>query len=146
MIMPSSIKEFRGLYHFLSNFHEASVYWDGITYRNNEAAFQSAKLVDKNERLQFADMSPNEAKKLGRVVTLRKDWEDVKLNIMYEIVKAKFTQNAGLTIRLLETGDVLLEEGNHWGDRYWGTVNGIGENHLGKILMRVREELRGGVR
>lgn len=144
--MPSSIKEFRGLYHFLSNFHEASVYWDGITYRNNEAAFQSAKLVDKNERLQFADMSPNEAKKLGRVVTLRKDWEDVKLNIMYEIVKAKFTQNAGLTIRLLETGDVLLEEGNHWGDRYWGTVNGIGENHLGKILMRVREELRGGVR
>lgn len=144
--MPSGIKEFRGLYHFLSNFHEASVYWDGITYRNNEAAFQSAKLVDKNERLQFADMSPNEAKKLGRVVALRKDWEDVKLNIMYEIVKAKFTQNAGLTIRLLETGDALLEEGNHWGDRYWGTVNGIGENHLGKILMRVRAELRGGVR
>lgn len=144
--MPSSIKEFRGLYHFLSNFHEASVYWDGITYRNNEAAFQSAKLVDKNERLQFTDMSPNEAKKLGRVVALRKDWEDVKLNIMYEIVKAKFTQNEGLTIRLLETGDALLEEGNHWGDRYWGTVNGIGENHLGKILMRVRAELRGGVR
>lgn len=61
---------------------------------------------------------------------------------MYEICKAKFSQNEELRNRLLATGDEQLEEGNTWGDRIWGTVNGIGENRLGNILMRVREELR----
>lgn len=62
---------------------------------------------------------------------------------MYEICKAKFSQNEELRNRLIETGDEHLEEGNTWGDRIWGTVNGIGENRLGKILMRVREKLKG---
>lgn len=61
---------------------------------------------------------------------------------MYEIVKAKFTQNEDLKQRLLETGDMYLEEGNTWGDRTWGTINGKGQNRLGKILMKVREELK----
>ena len=73
---------------------------------------------------------------------LRGDWEEVKDNIMYEICKAKFTQNEDLKEKLLATGNDILEEGNTWGDRVWGTVNGVGENRLGKILMRVREELR----
>lgn len=61
---------------------------------------------------------------------------------MYEICLAKFSQNENLKARLLETGDKHLEEGNTWGDKIWGTVNGEGENNLGKILMRVRAELR----
>ena len=61
---------------------------------------------------------------------------------MYEICKAKFTQNEDLKEKLLATGNDILEEGNTWGDRVCGTVNGVGENRLGKILMRVREELR----
>ena len=61
---------------------------------------------------------------------------------MYELCKAKFTQNEDLKEKLLATGNDILEEGNTWGDRVWGTVNGVGENRLGKILMRVREELR----
>jgi len=61
---------------------------------------------------------------------------------MYEICKAKFSQNTELKKRLLSTGNEHLEEGNTWGDKIWGTVNGIGENRLGKILMRIREELR----
>ena len=73
---------------------------------------------------------------------LRHDWEKVKFDIMYEICKAKFSQNAELKDKLLATGDEYLEEGNTWGDRIWGTVNGKGQNNLGKILMRVREELR----
>ena len=61
---------------------------------------------------------------------------------MYDICYAKFTQNEELKSRLLATGTHLLEEGNTWGDKIWGTVDGEGENHLGKILMRVRKELR----
>lgn len=72
---------------------------------------------------------------------MRSDWEEVKDKVMYEIVLAKFTQNPDLKEKLLATGDEYLEEGNTWGDTIWGTVDGVGENRLGKILMRVRDEL-----
>ena len=86
-------------------------------------------------------LSPSEAKRLGRRVSLRRDWEDVKVSIMEEVVRAKFTQNAELADKLLATGDAHLEEGNTWGDRVWGTVNGIGANQLGIILMKIRDEI-----
>lgn len=73
---------------------------------------------------------------------MRRDWEDIKYDAMYNCVKAKFEQNPDLAEKLIATGDAYLEEGNTWGDRIWGTVNGIGQNHLGKILMRVRQELQ----
>ena len=135
------IRTFRGAYYFLSNFYNAPVTWDGVTYQNNESAFQSAKVIPDGRRA-FAELDASDAKKLGRQVPLREDWEAVKDNIMYEICKAKFTQNEDLKEKLLATGNDILEEGNTWGDRVLGTVNGVGENRLGKILMRVREELR----
>lgn len=134
------INEFRGKYYFLSNFYEAPVTWNGLTYLNNEAAFQSAKTF--SDRECFTNLDPSFAKKLGRKVQLRSDWENVKDDVMYEICKAKFSQNTELKKRLLSTGNEHLEEGNTWGDKIWGTVHGIGENRLGKILMRIREELR----
>lgn len=134
------INEFRGKYYFLSNFYEAPVTWNGLTYLNNEAAFQSAKTF--SDRECFTNLDPSSAKKLGRKVQLRSDWENVKDDVMYEICKAKFSQNTELKKRLLSTGNENLEEGNTWGDKIWGTVHGIGENRLGKILMRIREELR----
>ena len=134
------INNFRGKYYFLSNFYEAPVTWNGLTYLNNEAAFQSAKTF--SDRECFTNLDPSSAKKLGRRVQLRDDWEDVKNDIMYEICKAKFSQNIELKKKLLATGDKHLEEGNTWGDKIWGTVNGVGENRLGKILMKIREELR----
>lgn len=136
------INDFRGKYFFLSNFYEAPVTWDGITYKNNEAAFQSAKVLDKGLRKEFATLDPSSAKKKGRHVQLRDNWDKIKYDIMYDICYAKFTQNEELKSRLLATGTHLLEEGNTWGDKIWGTVDGEGENHLGKILMRVRKELR----
>lgn len=87
-------------------------------------------------------LNPSQAKKLGRSVSLRPDWEDIKIDIMYNICKAKFTQNETLKTNLLKTGDATLIEGNTWGDKIWGQVNGVGENNLGKILMRIREELK----
>lgn len=134
--------EFRDKYYFLSNFYFAPITYNGITYNNNEAAFQSMKAKLSDFRFQFQNLSPNEAKKLGRRIDLRTDWEQVKDNYMYEICLAKFQQNPFLKIELLNTGNEYLEEGNTWGDVEWGTVNGVGKNKLGKILMRIREEFK----
>lgn len=136
------IDSFRGEYFFLSNFCEVPVMYDGITYLNNEAAFQAQKTLNKEQRLDFATLNPSQAKKKGRSVSLRPDWEEIKINVMYEICKAKFIQNENLKRSLLNTGNAELIEGNNWGDKIWGQVNGIGENNLGKILMKIREELK----
>lgn len=133
------INNFRGKYYFLSNFYNAQVTYNGITYLNNEAAFQAQKTF--SDRECFANLDPSSAKKLGRRVQLRSDWEEVKFDEMYNIVKSKFTQNDDLREKLIATGNEHLEEGNTWGDKIWGTVNEIGENNLGKILMKVRSEL-----
>ena len=136
------INFFRGEYAFLSNFYEIPVTYDGLVYQNSEAAFQAQKCIDKKDRERFTSLNPSESKKLGRKVELRKDWEAVKIQIMTEVVRAKFFQNPEIAQMLIETGDAYLEEGNTWGDRVWGTVNGQGANNLGKILMQVRDELR----
>ena len=95
-------------------------------------------------KVQFATLRSNEAKRLGRHVQLRPNWENVKLPIMEDIVRAKFTQNEDLKELLLATGDLVLEEGNTWHDTFWGVdaKTREGTNHLGRILMRVRQELR----
>lgn len=134
------IEAFKGKYFFLSNFYNIPVTYNGITYRNNEAAFQAQKQLTKAK--DFAHLSASEAKRLGRRVHLREDWEEVKCEIMYDICTAKFTQNKKIAQLLQETGDAILIEGNTWGDRYWGMVNGVGRNMLGHILMRVRVNLR----
>jgi len=135
-----TIDRFRGKYYFLSNFYGAPVMYGGIEYRNNEAAFQAQK--DPDRAVEFALLQPNEAKRRGRHVNLRKDWENVKDDIMYAIVFDKFNRNPELREALLATEDAELIEGNDWGDTYWGVCEGRGKNHLGRILMRVRDELR----
>lgn len=138
------INSFRGENYFLSNFYTAEVSYNGITYLNNEAAFQAQKTLDLNEREKFKRLPPNSAKALGRKVKLRPDWEEVKDKIMFEICLAKFTnpKNSELKQKLLDTGtEYLEEEGSTWGDMYWGTVDGIGRNRLGKILMEVRKRI-----
>lgn len=133
-------------YRFLSNFYEARVEYGGFAYGSNEAAFQAQKCMTEEEKLPFTEYGPGKSKGVGRRVQLRPDWEAVKVGIMEEIVRAKFAQHPELAEKLLATGDKVLVEGNHWGDTCWGvdTRTGQGENHLGKILMRVREELRVG--
>lgn len=85
--------------------------------------------------------SPGEAKRLGRKATLRLDWEKVKLTIMEDLLRQKFAWKE-LKEKLLSTGDEELVEGNTWSDTFWGVCNGKGENHLGKLLMKIREELK----
>lgn len=136
------INQFIDEYYFLSNFSSYPVEYDGIRYDNSEAAFQAQKCKDYKDRLQFGSLNSSEAKKLGRKVSLRPDWEDVKVQLMREIVYAKFEQNDDIREKLLLTGDEYLQEGNTWGDRVWGAVNGVGANLLGQILMEVREHFR----
>lgn len=140
MTQQNAICEFRGEYAFLSNFFESEIFCWGYRYRNAEAAFQSMK--DPIRAEMFEGMNAKAAKKLGRKVRLRADWEEVKEWFMYTVCLAKFTQNPELGEKLLATGDRELIEGNTWGDTEWGVCNGVGKNLLGKILMQVREKIK----
>lgn len=136
------ITEFRGKYYFLSNFYQAPVMFEGLLYRNCESAFQSAKTLDKEQRKQFCEIDPSTAKKKGRSIILRNDWEKIKDKVMEDVVRDKFTRNKDLKNKLLATGERELIEGNTWNDTYWGVCREKGENKLGKILMKVRSELQ----
>lgn len=142
--MMEKIDNFRGEYYCFSNFSNHTVYHAGLFYKNSEAAFQAAKFLDEKIKEKFLYLNPSDAKKLGksRKLPLRKDWEEVKDDIMYDIVRAKFSQHPKILKTLLETNDLELIEGNNWGDRYWGQVNGKGKNKLGKILMKLRDEFK----
>lgn len=145
--MVNRINRFRGDYFYLSNFYNAPVEYKGVHFKNNEAAFQSAKLIGtsaESNRKKFSNMEPSMAKREGRRVVLRSDWEKVKDKVMYDIVKNKFINNPALKNKLLETDDAILTEGNTWNDTYWGydTKQKRGLNKLGKILMQVRRELK----
>lgn len=135
------IDSFTGNYAYLSNFYPCPVTYDGITYANAEAAFQAQKCIDPADRTAFAHLAPGKAKALGRHIPLRLDWEDVKLDVMLGVVRAKFIPSKFLSAALLATGSTRLIEGNTWNDTFWGVCRGHGRNELGKILMKVREQL-----
>lgn len=139
------IKEFQGSYRFLSNFFPSVITIDGWRYATVEHAFQAAKTDDLEEKRKILDAeTPGKAKKLGRTVTLRDEWESVKIGTMRDLLRRKFRDDP-LRSKLMETGDRELIEGNKWGDRFWGVDldTGKGENWLGRLLMGVRGELRG---
>lgn len=155
MYPEDSIIEFKGKYFFLSNYFECKVTFEGITYESSEAAFQAQKCKTADERIQFIGLNPSESKHLGRKIDIRSDWEKVKRDLMYQIIKAKFDQNTKLKKKLLATGTRCLIEGNTWHDTCWGVeilskkkslFNGTryelgkGFNNLGTILMQVRNE------
>ena len=139
------IESFRNEYFFLSNFYPCSINYKGVTYQNAEAAFQSMKTCDLLQRASFSFYTPSQAKIEGRNCELRKDWELVKDEIMYDVVFNKFLQNADLRKKLLDTYPEELIEGNNWHDNYWGDckcvacLNNKGDNKLGIILMDVRD-------
>lgn len=158
------IEGFSGKYRFLSNFWEV---WGGITVnltqdtislgliesqlgmhsKTSEHLYQAAKVSPKHDnvrqmrRIILEAPTAGTAKRLGINVPIREDWEAIKVDVMTQIVRAKFSQHEHLKQKLLDTGTAYLEETNYWGDTFWGVCKGRGENHLGNILMKVREEL-----
>ena len=139
------ITRFRDEYEFLSNFYEVPVTFNGLTYGSSEAAFQAHKSTDLAVHKMFTALRPHQSKEEGRKIQLREDWEDVKVSIMEEILRAKFTQNPELMEKLLATKQALIVEGNNWKDTFWGfDVNlGYGQNMLGQLLMKIRAEYQG---
>lgn len=144
--MTAPISNFRGEYRFLSNFFPCDVHaiWneDHVSVGTVEHAFQAAKAMNRKDfdAICRAEM-PADAKRMGRRIVMRSAWDAVKMGIMENLLREKF-DNKVLAARLLDTGDAELIEGNTWGDEYWGVCEGKGENHLGKLLMKIRGELR----
>lgn len=141
-----TIIEFKNEFAFLSNFEEVNIEYNGKVYKSTEAAFQAQKTLDEDERDRISLMTAGQSKKFGRKVNLRKDWENVKYQIMLDLTRIKY-QNPVLRKKLLSTGNRYLVEGTWWNDRTWGIDlrTGIGKNWLGEILMKVREEIKGGL-
>lgn len=140
----SVIQSFSGDFDWLSNFYLCPVKFEGHIYPSSEHAYQAAKVPD-NGRYLFKQpgMSCGDAKRLGRRIKAREDWHTYRIHAMAAILLDKFTRNPSLARRLVDTGDVLLVEGNHWGDCYWGVYKGVGENNLGHLLMDLRGQLQG---
>jgi ribA/ribD-fused uncharacterized protein len=141
--MPS-IMEFQGEYRFLSNF------WVVEENFTTEHYFQAAKTLDRNEQhMVLSAPTPGQAKREGRKVTLRSDWDEIKLSVMLNLTRMKFFISPVLKDKLLMTEGFDLFEGNTWHDYYWGVDleklkagEIVGENHLGDILMQVRTEAK----
>lgn len=133
------IDKFTGEYRFLSNFWPSPIYFEGEVYVSVEHAYQAAKTLDPVEREIIQGLiKPGSAKRAGRKSTIRPDWEEIKIDIMRGLLMTKFSW-PGEQALLIKTGNAELIEGNWWGDRFWGVCEGVGENHLGKLLMEVRE-------
>jgi ribA/ribD-fused uncharacterized protein len=139
------ISEFQGDYRWLSNHVPVIVTYDGHKFPTVEHAYVYSKTLVKEEQELFLaemdDMSPGQAKRLGKSLTLRPDWESVRLDIMRDLTRQKYSKEYYRS-KLLQTGDAEIVEGNTWGDTFWGKYKGEGENNLGKIIMEVREHLR----
>ena len=141
---------FDGKYAFLSNFYSSPItpFNDGIVYPTVEHAFQAYKTTDINKRKEIAAQpTPGKAKHLGRHVEIRDDWQEIRINVMYTALKEKF-KDLELRTKLLSTGNAELIEGNTWSDNFWGDCHCPkcrdikGENNLGKLLMKIREDYK----
>lgn len=135
------INKFDREYRWLSNFYPSLVIYDGVVYPTVEHAYQAAK-THPSQRDPFRHGTPGQAKRLGRQVTLRADWEQVKIAVMRELIQKKFLPHTVLADKLIATGNAELIEGNTWGDKFWGVCDGVGQNMLGKLLMEQRMYLQ----
>lgn len=140
--MNNTIGPFVGTYAFLSNFAPVVVEYDGVEYRSVEHAYQAAKTFHDEERRRIARCeTAGQAKRMGRTVHMREDWPEVRIDVMLTLLRRKFA-HPDYRHRLMATESREIVEINGWGDTFWGVCRGNGENHLGKLLMQVREEIR----
>ncbi len=140
-----TITSFFGPHRWLSNFWIAPFPYRGRQFSSVEEAYQwEACATDVGKHAVLYSSSPGSAKTIARKFARRADWPEVKLEIMRRLLAMKFALPE-LREKLLATGEEELIEGNTWGDVYWGVCQGVGENHLGRLLMELRASLRAEV-
>lgn len=140
----NQIRGFFGEYWWLSNYWPVNITFERRRYASVEHAYHAAKTHGPKLRAMIAALpTPGEAKRQSRELPLRPDWEDIKLSIMESLLRKKFSHEQ-LRDQLLATGDAYLEETNDWGDPFWGVCGGQGENHFGRLLMKLRDALARG--
>ena len=139
---PDVINRFKGEYVFLSNRFPCRILWEGLEYRSAEAAFQASKCQDEKERKVYAGCSTDKAILKGKDQEPYWGWEEDQLGIMESILRAKFEQNPSLMQKLVDTGNRVLLNGNNKQETFWGIdqYSWIGENHLGRIIMNIRDK------
>jgi len=143
------VPEFRGPAAIFSNFHYTPMVVPRLGDRKFyylENAYQAGKSLDEAVWEKFTDplLTPGMAKKLGQLLPLRPDWEEFKVEWMYELLQIKFTP-ALWRRKLMGTMSGELVEGNFHHDNFWGDCHCTkcqtipGQNLLGKLLMRLRK-------
>ena len=143
MVAASVINRFRANWFFLSNFYPVKMEYNGESYASAEHAYQAAKTLDPTEHDAIKSApSASVAKNMGKGAALRERWATLRIPIMIQVVRAKFSV-PHMRRLLLSTADYELVEGNYWHDTFWGVdaKTGKGANVLGRILMQVRAEI-----
>ena len=135
--------EYKGrfVHNWFSNFEPSLIEIDGHVWPSVENYYQGSKCLVKSDMLKFINMTPSKSKHQGRRVKIRGDWEEIKIDVMRTALQVKFDQPEWRD-KLLATGGDVIVEWNNWGDRIWGaTLNGVGKNYLGQLLMEIRDGL-----
>ena len=143
------ISSFVDEYGFLSNFHPCLIQMGQVKFTSSEQAYHWHKLANPEDREKILKLATAwEAKKFSRKCLILPDWDDLRTGVMLSVLILKFEQNLDLKLKLLDTKPAILMEGNHWNDTFWGCVwkgedqgGWIGSNHLGRILMLIRDTL-----
>ena len=139
--ITTPITSFMDKWYFLSNFSPAEVEYENMKFPTVEHAYQAAKTLDIPTRQKIQNLStPNEAKVVGKTIELRPNWSKIKLRIMEDLLRQKFKEYTDNYFKLLQTFNRDLIECNTWRDTYWGVYHGVGKNHLGKLLVKIRNE------
>lgn len=131
-------------YGFMSNFAEGFEFvdQDGLIWSTSEHHYQAQKATNEEDRsrVQMA-RTAFDSKQIGGSITLRPDWDEVKIDCMRQTLALKFAEGSKAADRLMDTQAAYLVEDTPWGDQFWGKTYGVGESHLGKLLMERRESL-----
>lgn len=132
-------------YFYLCNFYMRPMTFNGLNYSNAEAAYQAQKCLYDEDKMLFVEggdfSSPREAQKRGQQIAIVDNWDDKRVEVMYEVIAEKFLQNPDLAERLIQTNGQLITEGDRFSDTFWGLTEDGGENHLGNILMYIRDNV-----
>ena len=126
-------------YVFLSNMYPCTIVTkEGGIFSCTESAYQANKVVPFDK--SFTALNGFQAKKISKTLPLRRDWEQVRVPLMKELLELKFAKGSPLAKRLVALQEEIIED-NTWNDTFWGKCDDVGENMLGKLLMEVRQSL-----